>query len=192
MRHQTFYPSRFPPARLPLLGWSIPARLLRERERERGVSLGFPAFPPFHGGWKSGGCFPSGQRRRGWTQRAPCLIPILLLGVNTGLKSSPRIQTLLSRDPHHSSCLWKGERGMCRHNHSRTGGHRDGAGTSGALLIPGVGRRSSTESQGHAAREPPHPARSWANLGCFKKKKKWGKGHPWEAPARCRCHKPSR
>lgn len=76
------------------------------------------------------------------------------------LKSSPRIQTLLSRDPHHSSRLWKGERGMFRHNRSRTGGHRDGAGTSGALLIAGVGRRSSAESQGHAAGEPPHPAQT--------------------------------
>lgn len=34
----------------------------------------------------------------------------------------------------------------------------------------------------------PNPERIWAAL----KKKKWGKGHLWEAPARCRCHKPSR
>lgn len=35
----------------------------------------------------------------------------------------------------------------------------------------------------------PSPERIWAAL---KQKKKRGKGHPWEAPARCRCHKPSR
>lgn len=52
-----------------------------------------------------------------------------------GIKKQPGNPT--ARDPHYSSHLWKVEWDMCRYNHSRTGGHRDGVGTSGVLLIPG-------------------------------------------------------
>lgn len=89
MRHQTFHPSRFPPARLPLPGWSIPARLLRERERERGVSLGFPAFPPFHGGWKSWGVLPLQAKEEGMDTARSLFNPNLASRSKCGIKKQP-------------------------------------------------------------------------------------------------------